>query len=186
LAQASHVASTRLAQGWATTLHLDEVFVSLLGEPLLLWRAVDEHAAQLAMLAQKQRDKAAAERLFSCDLHSCPASCKIVTDQLRSYPTAKASIPERANVIHMFEKAATRLNNRAENNHQPTRERARCIHGFRVSKRPWVFLSSFERSCSTTRSSEMCCALRPTENGSLRTLSRGIAPNPPEIRYRTE
>jgi len=35
---------------------------------------------------------------------------KIVTDQLRSYPAAKADIPELANVKHVFVKAAARLN----------------------------------------------------------------------------
>jgi putative transposase len=35
---------------------------------------------------------------------------KIVTDQLRSYPAAKAEILELANVKHVFVKAAARLN----------------------------------------------------------------------------
>ena len=48
---------------------------------------------------------------------------KIVTDQLRSYPAAKADIPEIARVKHVFVKAAARLKNHAENSHQPTRER---------------------------------------------------------------
>ncbi len=73
------------------TWHLDEMFVTLRGEPYLLWRAVDEHGAELDILLQKRRDKAA------------------------------------ANVKHVFVKAAARLNNRAENSHQPpadTRTRA--------------------------------------------------------------
>lgn len=37
----------------------------------------------------------------------------------------KAEIPELASVKHVFVKAAARLNNRAENSHQPTRERER-------------------------------------------------------------
>jgi len=45
---------------------------------------------------------------------SNPMPRKIVTDQLRSYPAAKAEIPELANVKHVFVKAAVRLNNRAE------------------------------------------------------------------------
>jgi hypothetical protein len=39
-----------------------------------------------------------------------PVPRKIVTDQLRSYPAAKAEIPELAHVKHVFVKAATRLN----------------------------------------------------------------------------
>jgi putative transposase len=48
-----------------------------------------------------------------------------------------------ASVKHVFVKAAARLNNRAENSHQPTRERERRMRGFRDPKRTQVFLSSF-------------------------------------------
>lgn len=105
------------------TWHLDEMYVTLRGEPWLLWRAVDQHGAELDILLQKRRDKAAAKRFFKRVLRSNPAPRKIVTDQLRSYPAAKAEIPELAQVKHVFVKAAARLNNRAENSHQPTRER---------------------------------------------------------------
>ncbi len=44
-----------------STWHLDEMFVTLRGEPYLLWRAVDEHGAELDILMQKRRDKAAAK-----------------------------------------------------------------------------------------------------------------------------
>jgi putative transposase len=69
------------------------VFVTLRGEPDLLWRAVDEHGAELDILLQKRRDKAAAKRFFKHVLRSCPVLRKIVTDQLRSYPAAKAEFP---------------------------------------------------------------------------------------------
>jgi len=119
------------------------MFVTLRGEPYLLWRAVDEHGAELDILVQKRRDKAAAKRFFKHVLRSNPVPRKIVTDQLRSYPAAKAEIPELANVTHVFVKAAARLNNRAENSHQPTRERERRMRGFRYSKRAQKFLSCF-------------------------------------------
>src|SRR5579864_7471267 len=38
-----------------STWHLDEMFVTLRGEPYLLWRAVDEHGAELDVLVQKAR-----------------------------------------------------------------------------------------------------------------------------------
>jgi putative transposase len=63
---------------------------------------------------------------------------------LRSYPAAKAEIPELVSVKHVFVKAAARLNNRAENSHQPTRERERRMCGFRDPKRTQKFLSCFE------------------------------------------
>ncbi len=102
--------------------------MNLRGEPWLLWRAVDEHGAELDILLQKRRDKAAAKRSFQRVLRSCPAPCNIVTDQLRSYPAAKAGIPELANVKHVFVKAAAR---------------ERRMRGFRDPKRTQAFLASF-------------------------------------------
>ncbi|WP_454830032.1 IS6 family transposase [Paraburkholderia xenovorans] len=125
------------------TWHLDEMFVTLRGEPHLLWRAVDEHSAELDVLVQKRRDKAAAKRFFRRVLRSNLVPRKIVTDQLRSYPAAKAEIPELAQVKHVFVKAAARVNNRAENSHQPTRRRERQMCGFRDARRTQAFLSCF-------------------------------------------
>jgi putative transposase len=76
-------------------------------------------------------------------LRSCPVPRRIVTDQLRSYPAAKSRIPTLANVRHVLVKAAARVNNRAENSHQPTRERERRLRGFRDPKRTQAFLSNF-------------------------------------------
>ncbi|MCP2090059.1 UNVERIFIED_ORG: transposase-like protein [Paraburkholderia sediminicola] len=76
-------------------------------------------------------------------LRSNPVPRKIVTDQLRSYPAAKAAIPELANVKHVFVKAAARLNNLAENSHQPTRARQRRMRVFHDPKRTQKFLSCF-------------------------------------------
>jgi putative transposase len=126
-----------------STWHLEEMFVTLRGEPYLLWRAVDEHGAELDVLVQKRRDKAAAKRFFRRVLRSNPVPRKIVTDQLRSYPAAKADIPELAHVKHVFVKAAARVNNRAENSHQPTRRRERQMCGFRDARRTQAFLSCF-------------------------------------------
>ncbi len=88
------------------TWHLDEMFVMLRGESWLLWRAVDEHGAELDILLQRRRDTAAAKRFFQRVLLSCPVPRKIVTDQLRSYPAAKAEIQELASVKHVFVKYA--------------------------------------------------------------------------------
>ena len=128
----------------STTWHLDKMFVTLRGEPYLLWRAVDQHGIELDILLQKRRDKVAAKRFLRRVLASSPeAPLKIVTDQLCSYPAAKAEIPELANVKHVFVKASARVNNRAENSHQPTRERERRMRGFRLPERTQAFLSRF-------------------------------------------
>jgi putative transposase len=139
---AHRVKSARPVPG--TTWHLDEVFVNVGGEPYLLWRAVDQHGAELDVLLQKRRDKATAKRFFQRLLAQYPnGPRKIITDQLRSYPAAKAELPELTGVRHVFVKPAARVNNRAENSHQPTRERERRMKGFRSPQRTQRFLSSF-------------------------------------------
>ncbi len=60
-----------------STRHLDEMFVKMRGEPHLLWRAVDEHGAELDVLLQKRLDKAAAKRVFKRVLRSSPVPRKI-------------------------------------------------------------------------------------------------------------
>jgi putative transposase len=100
-------------------------------------------ASNFDILLQKRRDKATARRFFTRVMRSCPTPRKIVIDQLRSYSAAKAGIPELASVKHVFVKAAARVNNRAENSHQPTRERERRMRGFRDPKRTQEFLSCF-------------------------------------------
>ncbi|MDN7430765.1 IS6 family transposase [Burkholderia sp. AU45388] len=129
--------------GTGTTWHLDELFVKLRGELYVLWRAVDEHGTELDVLLQKRRDRAAAKRFFRRMLRSHPVPRKIVTDQLRSYPAAKAEVPQLAGVKHVFVKASARVNNRAENSHQPTRRRERQMQGFRDPRRTQRFLSNF-------------------------------------------
>jgi putative transposase len=67
--------------------------------------------------------RVATKRFFKRVLRSNPVPHKIVTDRLRSYPAAKADLPDLASVKHVFMKAAARLNNQAENSHQPTPKR---------------------------------------------------------------
>ncbi|MGF6960583.1 IS6 family transposase [Paraburkholderia youngii] len=127
------------------TWHLDVVFVTLRGEPWLLWRAVDQHGVELDILLQKRRDKTAAKRFFKRVLAACPeVPGKIVTDQLRATRLRKRRSPNwLIHVRHVFVKASARVNNRAENSHQPTRERERRMRGFRLPERTQAFLSNF-------------------------------------------
>ena len=126
------------------TWHLDEMFVSLHGERHVLWRAVDQHGVELDILLQERRDKAAAKRFFRRLLARCHyVPSRIVTDKLRSYPAAKAEMPALHGVRHVFVRASARVNNRAENSHQPTRERERRMKGFRSPFLTQAFLSSF-------------------------------------------
>ncbi|WP_433704778.1 IS6 family transposase [Paraburkholderia sacchari] len=127
----------------ASTWHLDELMLKLRGEPYVLWRAVDELDTALDILLQKRRDKPAAKHFFMKILRSYPVPRKIVTEQLRSYPAAKLEVPKLTGVKHAFVRASARVNNRAENSHQPTRRRERQIQGFRDPRRTQAFLSRF-------------------------------------------
>jgi putative transposase len=112
---------------------------------------------------------------------------KIDTDQLRSYPAAKAEIPELAKVKHVFVKASARLNNRAENGHQPTRERERRMRSFRDRERTQVFLSSFGpiRQHFALKRHLLRASLYRTQLG--QRLRRGIAePSSPKIQLLSE
>ncbi|MFI6063542.1 IS6 family transposase [Streptomyces sp. NPDC051286] len=107
--------------------HLDEVFVKINGELKYLWRAVDAGGTVLDVLVQNRRDKAAARRFFRRLLKKTRAVPRvIITDKLRSYGTAHREV--MPSVEHRSHKG---LNNRAENSHQPTRQRERAMKGFR-------------------------------------------------------
>jgi hypothetical protein len=54
----------------------------------------------------------------------------------RLYPLSNDSTKRS----HIFVKAAARVNNRAENSHQPTRRRERQMYGFRDARRTQAFL----------------------------------------------
>jgi putative transposase len=62
----------------------------------------------------------------------------IVTDKLRSYGAAHREVMPSAE--HRSHKG---LNNRAENSHQPTRQRERAMKGFRSVGGALRFLSAF-------------------------------------------
>ena len=119
--------------------HLDEVCLSINGKLQYLWRAVDQDGEVLDILVQPRRDKQAAKRFFRKLLKGLQYVPRvIITDKLRSYAAAKAEImPE---VLHRQDK---RANNRAENSHQPTRERERRMRGFKSVGHAQRFLSSF-------------------------------------------
>jgi len=98
---------------------LDEVFLKIDGVPHYLWRAVDQHGAVIDIFA--------ALRFFRKLLGTARRKPRmIVTDKFRSYGAAKRVVLSR--VIH---RQSRNLNNRAENSHQPTRQRERRIKRFK-------------------------------------------------------
>ncbi|WP_344500283.1 IS6 family transposase [Streptomyces enissocaesilis] len=119
--------------------HLDEVFLTINGERKYLWRAVDQDGNVLDVLVQSRRHKAAARRFFRRLLRGIGAVPRvIVTDKLRSYRAAhREAMPSVERRSHKG------LNNRAENSHQPTRQRERAMKGFRSTGGAQRFLSAF-------------------------------------------
>ncbi|MFC9854094.1 IS6 family transposase [Streptomyces prasinus] len=119
--------------------HLDEVFVKINGERKYLWRAVDADGTVLDILLQSRRDAKAAKRFLSELLKKQRQVPRVlVTDKLRSYGAAhREAMPS---VEHRSHKGP---NNRAENSHQPTRQRERAMKGFRSTGRAQRFLAAF-------------------------------------------
>ena len=106
--------------------HLDEQQLRINGETYYLWRAVDKDGYELDVFLQKRRNKRAAIRFLSRLLGSYPKPRVIVTDKLRSY--IKPIKIMCKNTDHRCHK---RLNNRAENAHQPTRRKEKCLIRFK-------------------------------------------------------
>ncbi len=103
-AAASHRRSPHRADKW----HLDEVVVSIAGKKHWLWRAVDADGFVLDILVQSRRDKKAAERLMRKLLKGARRAPRVmVTDELKSYGTARAAMELR--IEHRQHKG---LNNR--------------------------------------------------------------------------
>ncbi|MFF7922313.1 IS6 family transposase [Streptomyces mirabilis] len=119
--------------------HLDEVFLKINGGRKYLWRAVDADGNVLDILVQNRRDKAAARRFFRRLMKKTGTVPRVViTDKLRSYGAAHREV--MPSVEHRSHKG---LNNRAENSHQPTRQRERAMKGFRSTGGAQRFLSAF-------------------------------------------
>jgi putative transposase len=122
----------RTADKW----HLDEVFLKINGVTHYLWRAVDQNGVVLDILVQPKRDRFAAIRFFRKLLRVTGRKPRvIITDKLRSYGAAKRVVmPGVAHRQHRY------LNNRAENSHQPTRERERRMRRFKSARHAQRFI----------------------------------------------
>jgi putative transposase len=120
------------------TWHLDEVFLTINGKLHYLWRAVDQHGNLLDVLVQSRRNKRAAKKFFRKLLKGCQYVPRVlITDKLASYGAAKKELLR--SVEHRQHK---RLNNRAENSHQPTRQRERTMRRFKSAGHAQRFLAA--------------------------------------------
>jgi putative transposase len=119
--------------------HMDEVFLTINGARQYLWRAVDQDGHVLDILVQSRRNKKAAKKFFRKRLKGLTyVPGVIITDKLKSYGAAKPEIlPGVEHRQHRY------LNNRAENSHQPTRQRERRMQGFKSPGHAQRFLSAY-------------------------------------------
>jgi putative transposase len=135
--------ANQLRRQWARTgdkWHLDEVFLKINGKLHYLWRAVDQHGNVLDILVQSRRNKQAAKKFFRKLLKSCQYVPRVrITDTLASYGAAKKEL--LPSVEHRHHK---RLNNRAENSHQPTRQRERTMRRFKSAGHAQRFLAAHD------------------------------------------
>ncbi len=120
-------------------MKMDEVFIVINGVTHYLWRAVDQEGNVLDILVQARRDAAAARKFFRKLLKGLQYVPRVViTDKLASYSAAKRMVPP--SVEHRRHKG---LNNRAENSHQPTRERERRMRRFKSPGHAQRFLAAY-------------------------------------------
>ena len=119
--------------------HLDEVYLKISGRTHYLWRAVDQEGVVLDILVQSRRNKQAAKRFLGRLLRGMQYAPRIiVTDKLKSYGAAITEL--KLQVDHRQHKG---LNNRAENSHQPTRQRERAMRRFKSPEQAQRFLAPF-------------------------------------------
>ncbi len=121
------------------TWHLDAVFMRLNGETHYRWRAVDQDGNVLAILVQARRDKHAAVKFLRKLLKGLAYVPRVlITDTLASDSAAQRAI--LPSVEHRRHKG---LNNRAENAHQPTRERERRMRRCKSPGHAQRFLAAY-------------------------------------------
>jgi putative transposase len=117
--------------------HLDEMVVSIAGQHMYMWRAVDGEGEVLDVLVQPRRDKAAALQLLRKLLKKRGfAPTTVVTDRLGSYGAALRTLCFSGHHEHCL-----RANNRVENSHRPIRRRERKMQGFKSIKSAQRFAS---------------------------------------------
>jgi DDE domain len=102
-------------------------------------RAVDKHGVVLDILVPQRRDQLAAETFLRGVLAAAGSEPRVViTDKLASYPPAlRRVLPSSEHRRHKG------LNNRAENSHQPMRQRERAIRRFKSPEQAQRFLGPF-------------------------------------------
>ena len=115
------------------------MYIKIAGKTHHLRRAVDQHGNVLDILVTSRRDTRAATRFFRKllkDLEYAPRV--LITDKLGSYQAAR-----QGGLRSVEHRRSKYLNNRAENSHQPTRQRERAMKRFTSARHAQRFLSAF-------------------------------------------
>lgn len=117
--------------------HLDEMFVSIGGRRMYLWRAVDQNGEVVDVLVQAKRDKHAALKLMRKLLKKQGfAPRTLVTERWRAYAAAFHDLG-----LTGWHHQAKWKNNRIESAHVPVRRRERKMQKFRSPGSAQRFLS---------------------------------------------
>src|SRR3954453_13480972 len=140
--------------------HLGRIFLKIRGITHSLWRAVDQNGVVLDVLVQPKPDRFAAIHFFRRLLRATGRPPRvIITDKLRNYGAAKRVVmPGVAHRQHRY------LNNRAENSHQPTRERERRMRRFKSARHAQRLSRCTESSLRTSAPDATCSPLLITEH----------------------
>ncbi|MBO6544085.1 MAG: IS6 family transposase [Alphaproteobacteria bacterium] len=117
--------------------HLDEMYVSIGGRWMYLWRAIDQEGEVLDFLVQSRRDTRAALKLMRRLLkHQGIAPKTIVTDKWKAYAAAFCKL----GLVGHHHQAKSK-NNRIEGSHVRIRKREQTMQGFRSPGSAQRFLS---------------------------------------------
>jgi putative transposase len=119
--------------------HRDEGFWAIPGARHSLWRAVDQHGHVRDLLVQQRREKNAAKKCCRTRLKGCRDVPRvIVTDHLKS-----SGVATREMWPSVEHRQRRYRNHRAENAHQPTRQRERRMQGCKSAGHAQRFLAAY-------------------------------------------
>ena len=123
----------RLGDIWC----VDELFITIQGQHLYLWRAVDRDGDVIDILVTKRRDCRVATRFFREMLkHQGQAPWQLINDKLRNYAGAQREI-----IPSVVYRTGQYENTRAEVSHQPTRQQEHQMRRFKSIVQAQRFLS---------------------------------------------
>jgi len=117
--------------------HMDEVVITISGVKHWLWRGGPERDRAGHPGAEPARHAGRQAPVAQFAEAAVPDSRVVITDKLASYGAAKREV--MPSVEHRKHKG---LNNRAENSHQPTRQRERQMKRFKSAGQAQRFLSA--------------------------------------------